>query len=722
MSKRVGAHIKCPSCGTETEFYLYRSLWIEDPENRKMVFEDRVNLFECPSCGRTERAQFPFLCTNKELGLAVWYEPYHDEAIDRDVEGYKQQMGPNSFYATAPRISDWEDFKKKIIEIENTCEDVDIGIEISDESAATIKGFMDHISAEVKSTKSKPEEETKIAEGNPINMVEDWQAKHKRITEFLEGFEKDPAQLSNFLRVLSFPVGHVLGQTDFVTWDEMKRTAFDNKALVQIADQAREWRGDRTPDTPMYWAYEIVAISLESAAANDPIAAECEQLTDGIIKKAIQDFPIPNRKPTSEVNRNIRQPLTANEKINEKKTQEIKKEEKFKIEKGSLLDTIVKSDDMYAEMGALAVETLKKFAEGDGAPQSTKDNWNTIRNWLEIDVGAELGPDEHHRINKAYKAYMAIGKAPSFKLQPVFDAASEQYNEEGYDYRPDQPPAKVLRTFSRMLATDEEIKLKLDFDVEEEEKRLSSVFNNVPKKKQKMKTSFLKRKLLVAWGVLSVIWIGFGWVQEGEKLSPLLSGINISHVTVATETSYFDDKRSWLQEKSPTGKYEHKNYLKLPVIKLEPDGNVIVKARKYFPSFDDKTNAEFSEYLWAIVDQKAGTVRANEKSHLIERAKEVGMIVTLPPVGVLVLGFLIGGVLRKYPPNQLSPYTKKTIAIALIWIIVVGTWTHFFGEDFFYEYSEKDYMVQFIFFPPIIIIIAAMLWRWATRTPNEKEG
>jgi hypothetical protein len=131
-------------------------------------------------------------------------------------------------------------------------------------------------------------------------MPEDWQTKHLGLTDFLESVETDPAQLSNFLKALSFPVGHVLGQTDFVTWDEMKRAAFDEKALVQIAKQAREWRGDRTPSTPMYLAYEIVAISLESAAANDPIAVECEELTDGIITKAIQDFPIPNSK-TGEV-------------------------------------------------------------------------------------------------------------------------------------------------------------------------------------------------------------------------------------------------------------------------------------------------------------------------------------------------------------------------------------------------------------------------------------
>jgi hypothetical protein len=42
----------------------------------------------------------------------------------------------------------------------------------------------------------------------------------------------------------------------------------------------------------MYWAYEILATSLECADANDPIAVECEELVDGVIRKALQEFPI----------------------------------------------------------------------------------------------------------------------------------------------------------------------------------------------------------------------------------------------------------------------------------------------------------------------------------------------------------------------------------------------------------------------------------------------
>ncbi len=129
-------------------------------------------------------------------------------------------------------------------------------------------------------------------------MTEDWQAKYQYITEFIESFETDPAQLTHFRKGLSFATGHILSQTNADTWEEMKRTAFDENSLGKIAGQAREWRGDRTPSTPMFWAYEIIATSLECAAENDPIAVECEKFTDGVIMKAIQDFPIPRGTPT----------------------------------------------------------------------------------------------------------------------------------------------------------------------------------------------------------------------------------------------------------------------------------------------------------------------------------------------------------------------------------------------------------------------------------------
>jgi len=120
MSKQVGAMLKCPKCGAEKEAQLYRSLWIEDPKNREMVFKDKVNIFECAGCGFSERLAFSLLCTNKDKKFAIWYEPAPDPAVDKDIADYKKHMGPNSYFARAPRIEDWEEFKATIVDLETS--------------------------------------------------------------------------------------------------------------------------------------------------------------------------------------------------------------------------------------------------------------------------------------------------------------------------------------------------------------------------------------------------------------------------------------------------------------------------------------------------------------------------------------------------------------------------------------------------------------------------
>ena len=79
---------------------------------------DQINSVTCPACGTTTRLEFPFLCTNVKRGIAVWYEPYHDPEIDKDIAQYAAHFGAKSFYAQAPRIKVWEDFKKTILKLE----------------------------------------------------------------------------------------------------------------------------------------------------------------------------------------------------------------------------------------------------------------------------------------------------------------------------------------------------------------------------------------------------------------------------------------------------------------------------------------------------------------------------------------------------------------------------------------------------------------------------
>ena len=46
-------------------------------------------------------------------------------------------------------------------------------------------------------------------------------------------------------------------------------------------------------------------------------------------------------------------------------------------------------------------------------------------------------------------------------------------------------------------------------------------------------------------------------------------------------------------------------------------------------------------------------------------------VAVVPPVAILLLGLLLIGITRNYPLNRLAPYTKKIIAISIIWVMGV---------------------------------------------------
>ncbi len=118
MSKQIEAQIGCPNCEFKFQMKLYRSIWIEFPENMKLILSDEINAGTCPSCKSRFHVPFPFLCTNVKKGVAVWYEPHHDPEIDKDMVLYIKEFGPNSFYAKAPRINNWLEFKKVVHELQ----------------------------------------------------------------------------------------------------------------------------------------------------------------------------------------------------------------------------------------------------------------------------------------------------------------------------------------------------------------------------------------------------------------------------------------------------------------------------------------------------------------------------------------------------------------------------------------------------------------------------
>lgn len=118
MSKKVRAAIRCPQCSHETETDLYRTIWVEYPDNRALIFNNAINVVTCSQCKLSQRVDFPFLATNVQRHIAVWYEPYPDEQIDIDVNLYRRQFGPDHFFAKAPRIREWEAFKQTLVKLE----------------------------------------------------------------------------------------------------------------------------------------------------------------------------------------------------------------------------------------------------------------------------------------------------------------------------------------------------------------------------------------------------------------------------------------------------------------------------------------------------------------------------------------------------------------------------------------------------------------------------
>lgn len=114
MSRLVDATITCPKCGTKYPVKLFRTLWGENDALRDRVMSDEVNVCCCPNCKFSFKAPFPFMYIDVEVGFAVWWEPEHDPGIDLDTAGYAKMFGSTSYYATAPRIKDWQEFKETI--------------------------------------------------------------------------------------------------------------------------------------------------------------------------------------------------------------------------------------------------------------------------------------------------------------------------------------------------------------------------------------------------------------------------------------------------------------------------------------------------------------------------------------------------------------------------------------------------------------------------------
>jgi len=114
MSMKSEVEITCPSCKKPFTAEVFRSIWVEVPENLDLIMNDKINFVTCPACGLAGNLPFAFLATNASKQVAVWFEPIPDLQVDEDARQYAKHLGGGNFFATAPRIRDWMEFKKTL--------------------------------------------------------------------------------------------------------------------------------------------------------------------------------------------------------------------------------------------------------------------------------------------------------------------------------------------------------------------------------------------------------------------------------------------------------------------------------------------------------------------------------------------------------------------------------------------------------------------------------
>ena len=183
--------------------------------------------------------------------------------------------------------------------------------------------------------------------------------------------------------------------------------------------------------------------------------------------------------------------------------------------------TLDENSDFLVDSGVFFINMLRQTSLAENAPDELVKDWQIIENWLGCE-NREITSTEEEKIGKGWKSYLAIGLAPSFKLQPAFDHYSKQYKESGFSFKEDKPPTEVMDVFDRLLATDKELSAKRTHDWDAEKKKLEAVFKKFPKKKltskQRMSALSKNTRIFMAASLAWFIWVIFRTSDDWEIL------------------------------------------------------------------------------------------------------------------------------------------------------------------------------------------------------------
>lgn len=112
------------------------------------------------------------------------------------------------------------------------------------------------------------------------------------------------------------------------------------------------------------------------------------------------------------------------------------------------------------EAGHLYLEVMRSLAEGPGAPQEIKDDWQKILKHLDITEGRQITTEHHELWARSFEKYLMEGRAPSIELQDAFNSF-KRWLELIYSKLNDlvgiELNDEIRGVFDRILASEQQI-------------------------------------------------------------------------------------------------------------------------------------------------------------------------------------------------------------------------------------------------------------------------
>lgn len=112
------------------------------------------------------------------------------------------------------------------------------------------------------------------------------------------------------------------------------------------------------------------------------------------------------------------------------------------------------------ESGHYFLDIMGHLANEESAPQSIKDDAKTIRDWMGLKEGEEIGSEQHEKFARGFEQYLREGVAPSNALARAFSKFKQwlvQIYRSAKSLNVELSP-EIRSVMDRMLATDDEIK------------------------------------------------------------------------------------------------------------------------------------------------------------------------------------------------------------------------------------------------------------------------